>query len=135
MTVRGIGFIGVRLADPVAYARTVALYRDAFGLETTRVDGERSTRFALGDGTALHVYGPDDVDHIWFAELTCVGLLVDDVETARAALAAVDIEILDDVERDATEAWFHYRAPDGSVQEVIGPAERRTASDRERTRD
>ena len=135
MTVRGIGFIGVRLADPVAYARTVALYRDVFGLEVTKRDGERSTRFALADGTALHVYGPADVDHVWFGERTCIGLLVEDIEAARAALEVAGIEILDEVERDATEAWFHYRAPDGSIQEVIGPAADAHAADRERTRD
>jgi hypothetical protein len=25
------------------------------------------------------------------------------------------------MERDGTWAWFHYRAADGSVQEIIGP--------------
>ena len=122
MTARGIGFVGLRIADPDAYARTVALYRDAFGLVVTRADGDRSTRFALEDGSALHVYGPNDRDHTWFGDRTCIGLLVDDVPAARAALETAGIDVLDEIERDATEAWFHYRAPDGSVQEVIGPA-------------
>ena len=119
---RGVGFIGVRIADPAGYARTVGLYRDALGLTVTQDDGDRSTRFILPDGTALHVYGPGDRDHLWFGDRTCIGLRVDDVEAARGALEAAGIEILDQVERDATEAWFHYRSPDGSVQEIIGPA-------------
>jgi catechol 2,3-dioxygenase-like lactoylglutathione lyase family enzyme len=124
MTARGIGFIGVRIADADAYGQTVALYRDALGMTVTRDDGDRSVRFILPDGTALHVYGPGDVDHVWFGEQACVGLSVDDVQAIRRALEGAGIELLDDIEEDDTDAWFHYRAPDGSVQEVIGPRPR-----------
>jgi catechol 2,3-dioxygenase-like lactoylglutathione lyase family enzyme len=121
MTARRIGFVGVRIGDLDAYVRTVALYRDVLGLAVTRDDGERSTRFVLPDGTSLHLSGPADMDHVDFGERTCVGLFVDDVAAARNALAATGIELFDAIEEDDTEAWFHYRAPDGSVQEIIGP--------------
>ena len=121
MTAQRIGFIGIRLADAAAYAAMVVLYRDTLGLAVTRQDGDRSNRFALPDGTALHIYGPADVDHLAFGERACIGLFVDDVAATRIALADTGIVLLDEIEEDETEAWFHYRAPDGSVQEVIGP--------------
>ena len=123
MTGRRVGFVGVRLADAATYARTVALYRDGLGLRIVREDGDRSTRFELDDGTGVHVYGPGDLDHEAFGDQTCVGIAVDDVDAARAAMQAVGIEILDDeTQHDDAEAWFHYRAPDGSIQEILGPS-------------
>jgi catechol 2,3-dioxygenase-like lactoylglutathione lyase family enzyme len=121
VTARRIGFVGLRVDDPSRYARTVAVYRDALGLPVVLEDGDRSTRFRLADGSGLHVYGPGDVDHLAFADRMCVGIVVDDVDAARAELLASGIEVLDETERDGDEAWFHYRAPDGSVQEVLGP--------------
>ena len=112
----------MRIRDSLTYAATVGLYRDLLGLEVTAVDGERSTRFRLVDGTGLHVYGPADVDHVDFGDRACIGLVVDDVDGTRAAMDAAGIEILDDpTQRDGTEAWFHYRSPDGSVHEILGP--------------
>lgn len=125
MTARRIGFIGIRLEDSGTYHATVALYRDTLRLDVTVADGDRSTRFQLADGTPLHVYGPDDVDHEAFGERACIGLVVDDVDATRTELEASGIEILDDpTQRDGTDAWFHYRAPDGTVHELIGPDRR-----------
>lgn len=125
MTGLRVGFIGMRIADPATYLATVGLYRDVLGLDVTAADGERSTRFRLADGTPFHVYGPADADHIAFADETCIGLTVDDVEDARTAIEAAGLEILDDpTQRDGTDAWFHYRSPDGTVHEIIGPDRR-----------
>lgn len=122
MTARRVGFVGVRIDDPKTYRATVALYRDLLGLEVTAADGERSTRFRLADGAALHVYGPADTDHVDFGDRACIGLVVDDVDAVRADLEAAGLAILDDpTQRDGTEAWFHYRAPDGTVHEILGP--------------
>jgi catechol 2,3-dioxygenase-like lactoylglutathione lyase family enzyme len=122
MTVRGVGFIGLRVADRGAYAATVALYRDRLGLVVTAEDGLRSTRFRLPDGTGLHVYGPEDTEHTEFGDRTCIGLVVDDIDAAWRDIEASGLEIVDvALERDGVDAWFHYRAPDGSIQELIGP--------------
>jgi catechol 2,3-dioxygenase-like lactoylglutathione lyase family enzyme len=122
VTASRVGFIGMRVADSASYAATVALYRDQLGLDVTAVDGERSTRFRLADGTAFHVYGPADIDHEDFGDRVCIGLVVDDVDATRADLEAAGIAVLDDpTQRDGAEAWFHYRAPDGTVHEIIGP--------------
>jgi hypothetical protein len=119
---RGVRFVGFRVDDAERYAAMVAHFRDGLGLAVIAVDGDRSTRFRLGDGAELHVYGPADTDHERFGDRACIGLWVDDVEAARRSLEAAGVEILDpEAERDGTAAWFHYLAPDGSVQEVVGP--------------
>lgn len=122
MTLEGVAFLGMRIADPAVYAATVALYRDTLGLPVTREDGRRSTRFMLGDGTSLHVYGPDDEDHVDFGERLCVGYRVADVAATLARLRAAGIELLDDLpQSDGEEAWCHIRTPDGAIHEILGP--------------
>lgn len=122
MTIRGVGFIGLRVADPAAYTATVALYRDQLGLVVTAEDGLRSTRFHLPDRTSLHVYGPEDTERVEFGDRTCIGLVVDDIDAAWRDIEASGLEIFDAaLERDVVDAWFHYRAPDGSIQELLGP--------------
>lgn len=122
MTVEGVAFIGIRVADGDTFAATVSLYRDVMRLAVTRDDGRRSVRFRLTDGSSLHIYGPDDVDHVEFGDRACVGLRVADVDATLEAFRAAAIEILDpEPERDGDEAWFHYRSPDGAIWEILGP--------------
>jgi hypothetical protein len=40
----------------------------------------------------------------------------------RSTLEAAGLEMLTDVERTDRAAWCHFRAPDGTVLEIIGPA-------------
>jgi hypothetical protein len=51
-----------------------------------------------------------------------VGLRVEDAEGIRARLEADGLEMLTEIERTETVAWCHFRAPDGTVLEIIGPA-------------
>ena len=119
--VRGLGFLGVRVADLERFEATVALYRDVLGLGTFREEPGRLAWFRLGDGTELHVYGPDDTDHVEFGERPCVGLVVDDVDATRAAMEAAGVVFLWETQREGGRAWAHYRGPDGAVYELIGP--------------
>jgi hypothetical protein len=131
---RGVRFVGFRVADPDTFVATVRLYRDLLGLEMVQDRGAESVRFRLPDGAELHVYGPDDADHLDFGDRACVGLEVPDVDEVRRLLEAARVDVLDEeTERDGALAWFHYRAPDGSVQEVIGPDRRRTHPRRQDT--
>lgn len=50
------------------------------------------------------------------------GLRVADVDATRAELEADRLEMLTEVQRTAEAAWCHFRAPDGTVLEIIGPA-------------
>jgi hypothetical protein len=46
---------------------------------------------------------------------------VEDVEATRRRLEERGLEILTEIERTADAAWCHFRAPDGTVLEIIGP--------------
>ncbi|WP_289017911.1 VOC family protein [uncultured Ornithinimicrobium sp.] len=119
--VQGLGFLGVRIEDRERFRATVALYRDTLGLEVLRDEPDRLVWFRLGDGTERHVYGPDAVDHTAFGDRPCVGLVVDDVEGTRRTMEAAGVECLWDTQRDGEREWAHYRGPDGTVYELIGP--------------
>ena len=119
MTVKRLGFLGLRVGDPDRYAATVSLYRDALELPVIAEIPDRSMWFRLDDGTQLHVYGPLDEDHVAFGESPCVGFVVDDTDAMRARLEDVGIAFLWETQRDGAIAWAHFRGPDGAVYELI----------------
>lgn len=119
--VQGLGFLGVRIEDREAYEKTVSFYRDTMRLPLFRFEPWRLAWFRLGDGTELHVYGPEDIDHTVFGDRSCVGLMVDDVDATRETMESSGIEFLWETQRDTSRAWAHYRGPDGAVYELIGP--------------
>lgn len=114
----GIGFIGFRTDR---FAEMVALFRDRIGLGVIR-EAPGVTWFRLGSDAELHVYADADADHAFFTTGPVVGLRVEDVEATRAALEADGLEMLTEIERTQAAAWCHFRAPDGTVLEIIGPA-------------
>ncbi len=114
----GIGFIGFRTDR---FEEMVNLFRDLIGLAVVR-EAPGATWFRLGTDAELHVYADTDPDHAFFTTGPVVGLRVDDVDTTRAAMEAAGLEMLTDVERTDSAAWCHFRAPDGTVLEIIGGA-------------
>lgn len=120
-SVHGLGFLGARIGDLEGFEAATSLYRDTLGLEPFRVEPGRLAWFRLGDGTELHLYGPLDTDHTAFGDRPCVGLLVDDVDATRSTMESAGVEFLWATQRDADRAWAHYRGPDGTVYELIGP--------------
>jgi hypothetical protein len=113
----GIGFVGFRTDR---FDEMVMLFRDRIGLEVIR-EAFGATWFRLGTDAELHVYADTDPDHAFFTTGPVVGLRVDDLDATRSVLEADGLEMLTDVERTATAAWCHIRAPDGTVLEIIGP--------------
>jgi predicted enzyme related to lactoylglutathione lyase len=113
--VRGLVWLGVRTAR---FAQTVRLYRDVFGLQPFHEDPE-SVRFRLPNGTEIHVYGPVDEDHRFFGTAPVVGLLVDDVDQARAAMEAAGVEFLGPIQRADGSHWNHFRGPHGNIYEIM----------------
>lgn len=111
----GVGFVGFRTDR---FREMVSLFRDRIGLETIR-EAPGATWFRLGSGAELHVYADTDRDHAFFTTGPVVGLRVDDVEATRARLEGDGLEMLTEIERSATAAWCHFRAPDGTVLEII----------------
>ena len=119
MSVRRLGFLGVRVADRHRFEATVALYRDHLGLPMIADEPGRLAWFRLDDGTQVHVYGPLDEDHVAFGESPCVGFVVDDTDSMRARLETAGIPFLWETQRDGAIAWAHFRGPDGAVYELI----------------
>jgi hypothetical protein len=120
--VHGLGFLGVRIDDLARFTAAVSLYRDSLGLVPFRDEPGRLAWFRLGDGTEVHLYGPEDRDHLAFGDRPCVGLVVEDVEATRLKMEKAGIEFPWETQRDASRVWAHYRGPDGSVYELIGPS-------------
>lgn len=114
----GIGFIGFRTDR---FEEMAGLLRDLIGLEVIR-EAVGATWFRLGADAELHVYADTDPDHAFFTTGPVVGLRVADVEATRERMKAAGLEMLTEVERTADAAWCHFRAPDGTVLEIIGPA-------------
>jgi hypothetical protein len=113
----GVGFIGFRTDR---FDEMVALFRDLIGLSILR-EAPGATWFRLGTDAELHVYADSDADHAFFTTGPVVGLRVEDVDATRSRLVADGLEMLTEIERTADAAWSHFRAPDGTVLEIIGP--------------
>ncbi|HTR12909.1 MAG TPA: VOC family protein [Roseiarcus sp.] len=119
MAVRGVGFVGVRsdrLSD------MVALFRDVLGVPVAREAGDL-VGFTLADGAVLELYGPDDAFHAFFTTGPVVGLRVDDFDEAHRAMIGAGIEFIGETQRAGGIAWRHFRAPDGTILEIIGPSD------------
>ncbi len=119
MSIRRLGFLGVRVSDTERYEATVSLYRDVLALPVVAEEPDRFVWFRLGDGTKIHIYGPLDEDHVEFGESPCVGFVVDDTDQMRERLEAAGIAFLWETQRDGAIAWAHFRGPDGAVYELI----------------
>jgi hypothetical protein len=114
----GVGFVGLRTNR---FDEMVALFRDDIGLEVIR-EAPGATWFRLGSDAELHVYADTDPDHAFFTTGPVVGLRVDDVDATRARLETRGLELITELDRSQDAAWCHFRAPDGTVIEIIGPA-------------
>ena len=119
--VNGLGFLGVRIDDAERFALTVSLYRDVLGMDPFREVPNQLAWFRLGNGTELHVYGPDDIDHTVFGDRPCIGFLVNDVAAIRRRMEAEGVEFLWPTQHDDAREWAHYRGHDGTIYELIGP--------------
>ena len=112
----GIGFIGFRTDR---FDEMVRLFRDLIGLDLLR-ERDGATWFRIGDAE-LHVYATTDPDHPFFTTGPVVGLRVENVDATRTRMEADGLEMLTAIERADGAAWCHFRAPDGTVLEIIGP--------------
>ena len=120
MTVTGVRFVGIRTE---AYEATVRLFRDALDLVPDLGDEEKQTGFRLSDGTRIEIYGPENELHSFFTTGPVVGFHVTDFDDAHARLAEAGAEFIGPVQREAGVSWHHFRGPDGTIYEIIGPGE------------
>ena len=117
MVVEGVGFVGLRSDQ---FSEMVQLFRDVIGVPLAR-ETIGMAGFRLGDGTVLEIYGPADQFHSFFTTGPVVGLRVEDFDAVRALMLAAGVEFIGAPQHASGMSWQHFRCPDGTVLEVIGP--------------
>ena len=118
MTVGTVDFVGIRTER---LKGMVALFRDALGVPIARQTGDL-VGFKLADGAVLELYGPGDAFHAFFETGPVVGFRVADFGTAREDLIEAGVTFIGEIQRAGGLAWQHFRCPDGTVLEIIGPS-------------
>ncbi|MDA4845185.1 VOC family protein [Hoeflea poritis] len=115
--IRKIGFVGIRTGHLDEMA---AIFRDCLGA-SLQGSTETSVSFAASDGTAVEIYRESDEFHRFFDTGPVVGFEVEDFNACREALLEKGVEFLTEVQQNDRNAWQHFRLPDGTVAEIIGP--------------
>ena len=117
MKVLGIRWVGVR-AD--SYDEMVRFLWDVLGLQVAFED-DGTAEFSLANDDRVQVFGPG---HRYY-ELFGVGgggpvplFEVDDVQAAHAELVAGGVEVIGEIEQDASWQWLNFRGPDGNLYEL-----------------
>lgn len=114
----GVGFVGLRTER---FDEMVGFFRDLLGLELIHA-APGAAWFRLGRDTELHVYASGgESDHAFFTTGPVVGLVVADVDAARDRMERAGIGFVTEIERSTAASWCHFRAPDGTVMEIIAP--------------
>lgn len=119
----GVGFVGLQTDR---FDEMVVLFGDLMGLERFHT-AKGAAWFRLGDAE-LHVYAGDEPDHQCFTTGPVVGLIVDDVDATRTRMERAGIEFIGETQRDGGSSWNHFRAPDGTILEIIDRRPDRDAS-------
>ena len=71
--------------------------------------------------TVLEIYGPADEFHSFFTTGPVVGLRVGDFDAVRALMLSAGVEFIGAVQHANGVSWQHFRCPDDTVLEIIGP--------------
>jgi catechol 2,3-dioxygenase-like lactoylglutathione lyase family enzyme len=137
MNVQRVCFVGTRTTN---FDATSTLFRDVLGLHNVHTEAGWSI-FQLPSGRRdfVEVFGPEHENSSLFPaevrEGIVVAFAVDDIVSARVALAAAEVELIGDVVW-ANElfddpnmlgfGWFFFRGPDGNVYVI----QQDTGSDR-----
>ena len=121
MKVRRLCWLGTRTE---AFDETTAFFRDVLGLSL----GYEESGFAMfslpdADRDFVEVFSAARRDLATsYTTAPVVGLLVDDIEEARAELAAAGVEVIDEIQSAGTldgYRFFHFRGPDGNVYAMV----------------
>jgi hypothetical protein len=113
-----VSFVGLRTSSFDAMRQ---LYAEAYRLSILH-EGPGVVWFALADRAELHLYAESDEYHSFFGAGPVVGLLVDDYLGMVQRLSDQGVEWITQPDTAGGRTWRHYRAPDGNVYEVMGPA-------------
>ena len=115
MDVKGLSWLGLRTAQ---FEEMVTFFRDVMGMQPIR-DEPEIVGFQMIDGTQMELYRPEEEFHAFITTGPVVAFRVENVEAARTTMEAAGIEFLGPIQRAGKTSWNHFRAPDGTVFEIL----------------
>jgi catechol 2,3-dioxygenase-like lactoylglutathione lyase family enzyme len=119
MHVKGLIWLGLRTSQ---FEEMVKFFRDVMSLQLIR-DEPEIAGFQLNKDTQLELYSLEEEFHTFFTSGPVVAFQVDDVDSARTTMEAAGIEFIGSVQRAGKTSWNHFRAPDGTVFEILSRAD------------
>lgn len=119
MHVKGLIWLGLRTTQ---FEEMVKFFHDVMSLQLIREEPELA-RFQLNKETQLEVYRLEEEFHAFCTTGPVVAFQVDDVDSARTTMEAAGIEFIGPVQRAGKTSWNHFRAPDGTVFEILSRAD------------
>ena len=115
MKVKGLVWLGLRTTQFEGMSK---LFEDVMGMQRIR-DEQEIAGFEMTDGTQVELYRKEEDFHAFFTTGPVVALLVDDVAEARTTMEAAGIEFIGPIQRSGKTSWNHFKAPDGTIFEVM----------------
>jgi catechol 2,3-dioxygenase-like lactoylglutathione lyase family enzyme len=119
MKVKGLIWLGLRTQQ---FEEMEKFFREVMGMELVREEPEIAG-FRLTNGTEVELYRAQEEFHAFFTTGPVVALEVENVEEARATMEAAGIEFIGPVQRAGKTSWNHFKAPDGTVFEILSRGE------------
>jgi len=121
MNVKGLTWLGLRTNR---FDEMIGFFRDVMRMKPIR-DEAQVAGFQMSDGTRMELYRPDEDFHAFFTTGPVVAFRVDDVDAARAEMEAAGIQFIGPIQRAGKTSWNHFRAPDGTVFEILSETDDR----------
>lgn len=115
MHVKGLIWLGLRTDQ---FEEMVKFFHEVMGIQPIR-DEPEIAGFELANGTRVELYRPEEEFHTFFTTGPVVAFHVDDVDAARVSMEASGIEFIGPIQRAGKESWNHFKAPDGTVFEIL----------------
>lgn len=115
MHVKGLIWLGLRTTQ---FEEMAKFFRDVMGMQLIREEAGLAG-FRLINQTEVELYRLEEEFHRFFTTGPVVAFHVDDVEEARATMEAAGIEFIGPIQRADKTSWNHFRAPDGTVFELL----------------
>jgi catechol 2,3-dioxygenase-like lactoylglutathione lyase family enzyme len=119
MHIKGLTWLGLRTTQ---FEEMVKFFRDVMGMQPIR-DEPEIAGFQLTNGMQVELYRPEEAFHAFFTTGPVVAFWVDDVDAARATMEAAGIAFIGPIQHAGKTRWNHFRAPDGTVFEILSRAD------------
>jgi catechol 2,3-dioxygenase-like lactoylglutathione lyase family enzyme len=118
--VKRLAWLGTRTEK---FDETTAFFRDVLGIPMVFEEpGFAMLQLPGADRDFVEVFASDYPSAASYSTGPVVGLLVDDIEVARAELDAAGVELIGSTEwlqNMDGYGWFHVRGPDGNVYAIM----------------